>query len=130
MLRLIASLILSLLANAIGLLAAAYLLEDFSIDGLAFITAVAIFTLATFILGPLITKIAIQSANYLMGGIALVTTLVGLIITDLVSDGVSINGINTWVLATLIIWIFSIIGSLVLPLFLFKKTLEKAKENK
>jgi len=129
MLRLLANVTLSLLANAIGLLAAAWLLEGFSIESVSFIIAVGIFTLSTAILGPLVLSIAIKNATYLVGGIALVTTFVGLLITNLLSDGISIQGVDTWVFATLIIWIFSIIGNLLLPLILFKKALGRTTEE-
>lgn len=125
MLRLLAKLALNILANALGLLAAAILLDSFSIDGVSFVIAVLIFSLSTAILGPLILKIALTNASYLVGGIALVTTLVGLFITNLVSSGISISGLNTWFLATLIVWVFSIIGNLFLPLVIFKKILNK-----
>jgi uncharacterized membrane protein YvlD (DUF360 family) len=123
MVRLLARLTLNVLSNAIGLFAASLLVSGFSISGISFILAVAIFSLSTVVLGPLIAKIALQNASYLMGGIALITTFVGLLITDLISDGISISGIDTWVIATLIVWIFSVIGSVVLPLLLFKKVL-------
>lgn len=129
MIRLIAQITIGVMSNALGLLASATLLNGFSIDSISFVMAVLIFSVSTFILGPLILKIALTNASYLVGGIALVTTLAGLLITNLISDGISINGLNTWLLATLIIWIFSIIGNLVLPLVIFKKTLQKAKNN-
>ena len=108
---------------AIGLLAAALLLEDFSINTGSFVIAVLIFSAATFILGPLITKIALTSAPYLMGGIALVTVLVGLVVTKLLSDGIEIDGIATWIIATLVIWVFSMIGAWFLPWMLVKAAL-------
>lgn len=128
MIRLLARLVLSLLANTIGLLAALFILDGFSIEATSFIIAVLIFSIVTTVLGPFIAKVALTSAPYLMGGIALVTTLAGLIITALVTDAFVIEGLSTWVLATLIIWIFSIIGSVLLPLVLFKKTLSKHKK--
>ena len=121
--RLLAQMSLSLLANALALLAASMLLTRFTINGLAFVVAVCIFTASTVILEPLITKIARQNAPYLLGGIALVTTFAGLLVTTLVTDGLSITGIATWVIATLIIWLATIVASLVLPLFLFKELL-------
>ncbi len=127
MVRLLARLTLNLLSNAIGLVAAALLLDGFSIDAASFVVAVVIFTLSTAILGPFIASLALKGASFLMGGIALVTTLVGLIVTTLLSSGISIRGLSTWVVATLVIWIFSILGNVLLPLVLFKKTLEKAK---
>ena len=121
----LAQLALSVLANAVGLIIAAA-----AIDGVSFVIAVAIFSGVTALLGPFITSLALKNASFLMGGIALVTTLVGLIITNLLSDGISVDGVSTWIAATVIVWLFSVIASVVLPLFLFKKTLENRKEEK
>ena len=121
--RLLAQVILSLLANALALLAASILLIGFAINARGFVIAVCIFTASTVILEPLITKIARKNAPYLLGGIALVTTFVGLLVTTLVTDGLSITGVRTWLIATLVIWLATIVASLVLPRFLFKEVL-------
>ena len=123
MLKFFARMALSLLANALALLVASVLLTGFAINGLAFVVAVCIFTASTTILEPLITRIATQNAPYLLGGIALVTTFVGLLVTTLITDGLSIMGIGTWVMATLITWVATVIGSLILPRLLFKEVL-------
>ena len=57
------------------------------------------------------------------GGIALVTTFVGLLVTTWLTSGLQITGFSTWVLATLIVWVFGVIALLVLPLVIFKKAL-------
>jgi putative membrane protein len=128
--RLLAQMSLSLLSNALALLAASMLLTGFAINGLAFVVAVCIFTASTVILEPLITKIARQNAPYLLGGIALVTTFVGLLVTTLVTDGLSITGIGTWVIATLVIWLAAVLAGLVLPRFLFKEVLGDHRKAK
>ncbi len=129
MLRMLASLVIHLLANAVGLIVAAVLLSGFSLDGLAFVTAVVIFTVVEVIADPLITKMAMTSLPALRGGVALVTTLVGLIVTTLVSSGIHITGLSTWVLATLIVWLFALFATLILPLIIFKRTLEKVRDH-
>ena len=63
----------------------------------------------------------------LRGGVALVATLVGLIVTSLVSDGLSIQGGVTWIAATVIVWIVSLLGVLVLPLLFLKKKVQEAR---
>lgn len=65
----------------------------------------------------------------LRGGIALVTTLVVLFLTTLFTSGVEINGLMAWILAPLIIWLTTVLAGVVLPLFLFKKTLQNVKER-
>jgi putative membrane protein len=127
MIRLLARIAIILLANAVGLVMARMFVDGFSIDGIAFVTAVVVFTLATTVLGPLVAKIALTNAPYLMGGIALVTTFVGLVITNILSDGISISGVSAWIISTLVVWICSVIGSVVLPLVLLKKVLSADK---
>ena len=129
--RFLAQTALLLMANAIALAVASMFLPGFSINVRGFVVAVCIFTASTVILEPLISKFARQSAPVLMGGIALVTTFVGLLVTTLLTSGLSITSIGTWVVATLIIWIATVVASLVLPRLLFKEVLsDKGKAKK
>jgi hypothetical protein len=127
MLRLLASTTVELVANAIGLLVAALLLPQFQISATGFIIVVAIFTAVRFILAPLIFKLSFRYARVLMGGVALVTTLIGLLVTSLLTSHLVITGLSTWFLATLIVWGFGVIAMLLLPLVIFKKTLAAAR---
>lgn len=127
MIRLLATLVVSLLANAVGLFMATFILDGFSINGVSFVIAVAIFTITAVVVDPLITRLADNNLPALRGGVSLVMTFVGLLITSLVSDGITISGVSTWVLATLIVWLFGLIATLILPLIVFKKTLQKIK---
>ena len=129
MVRMLISIGIRLAASAVGLIIAAAVLDDMKLNGAAFVIAVAIFTVAEVILQPLITKIAMQNARALMGGTALVTTLVGLIITDLISDGLSITGFVTWLLATVIVWAAALIAGLLLPVILVKKAVSNDGRN-
>ena len=130
MLRLIASTVLELLANAIGLLVAYLILQPaFTIDVVSFVIVVAIFTAVRFILAPLIFKLSMRYARVLTGGISLVTIFVSLLVTTFLSSGLVITGVSTWILATLIIWVFGVVAMLLLPLVIFKKTLAAARAN-
>jgi len=121
MLRFLAAVVLRLLANAAGLLIAAAVLDGFTVTAAAFIWVVVVFTLIEVVLDPLVLKMSIQYAPVLRGGVALVTTLVGLIVVTLVSDGLQIEGLTAWVVGTLIVWLGGVLATLILPLFLFKK---------
>lgn len=125
MLRFLASVTLHLLANAVGLLVATAILDGFSLSASAFIGAVILFTVVEVVLEPLMTKISLQYAPVLRGGVALVTTLVGLIVVTIVSDGLTIDGLSAWVVGTLIVWLGGVLAAVILPLFLFKKTMAK-----
>jgi hypothetical protein len=119
-----------LVANAIGLLVAVVLLPGFAIDPLSFVVAVAIFSLVQSILGPLITKISSKRFPQLMGGIALVTIFAGLFVTDIIMDGMQIGGIANWLAATLLVWIGSLVASILLPIYVFKQLAEKAGDRR
>ncbi len=129
MLRLAAAIVLELLANAVGLLVAALILDGFSVDAKSFIIVILIYSAIKFVLGPLVVKLSVQYLPAFMGGIALVTTFVGLLITSLVSDGLRIDGLSSWVLATLIVWLFGVLASLVLPLVIFKEVVKDSKDK-
>lgn len=127
MVRLLVRTLLNLMANALGLIIASVVLDGFSINGLSFVMATLIFTACTVVLGPLITKIALTNLPAIMGGVALVTTFVGLLITAMISDGLTINGLSTWVAATVIVWLAALLAGILLPMFLFKQILENNK---
>ena len=122
MIRLLISALIRLGASAVGLLVADLVLDDLSVEWEAFIIAVAIFTVVQVVVEPLIMKMAMSSAPALRGSAALISTLVGLIVTDLVSDGLDISGFGTWVLATVIVWAGCLIAALTLPLIFLKKS--------
>ena len=127
--RFLASVVLHLLANAVGVALAAWLLDGFSVTAAAFVGVVILFTLIEVVLDPLVLKISLQYAPVLRGGVALVSTLVGLIVTTLISDGLAIDGLTAWVVGTLIVWLGGVLAALLLPLFIFKSVREERKQG-
>jgi len=121
MVRFLALTALRLLANAVGLLVAAAILDGFSIDALTFVVVVLVFTAVEVVVDPLMIKMSLTYAPALRGGVALVTTFVGLVVVTLVTDGLTISGFTAWVLGTLIVWLAGVLAAIILPLFLFKK---------
>ncbi|MGE3621826.1 MAG: hypothetical protein AB7L84_15325 [Acidimicrobiia bacterium] len=113
--RLVVSGVTAVAANAIGLIVAAALLSKMRLNGVAFITAVIVFTVVELIAVALIRRIAEHNARALLGATALLGTLVALVVTDALSDGLSISGPLTWVLATLIVWLAALVAEEVLP---------------
>lgn len=129
MIRFIATAVITLLANALGLIIASLLLDGFSVEPIGFVVSVIFFTGVEVLLEPFIVKMAIRYLPALRGGIALVTTLVGLLLTSIFTDGLQIQGFSTWVLAPLIIWLTVLLAGILLPLVIFKKTMQKVKQN-
>jgi len=129
MFRLLATLTLQVISAAVGLFLTSQLLDGFTISASGYIVSVLFFVAVSFVLEPLVLKLAIQYIPALRGGIALVTTLVSLLLTTIFTDGLQISGLSTWIGASLVVWLCILLASVILPLFMFKKTLGKAKSN-
>ena len=119
---------MALVANAVGLLVAAAVLSGFELDWSGFILAVIIFTVAFALLQPFLISQLRGRNSAMLGGTALIATLVSLIITDLVSDGLNINGVGTWIAATVIVWIASLLAAFILPFLGLKRFLEERRD--
>jgi putative membrane protein len=59
-----------------------------------------------------------------LGGVALIATLVSLVVTVLLTDGLSISGIGTWFAATVIVWLGSVLAAFILPFLGLKRYLD------
>jgi putative membrane protein len=101
--------VLAVIANAIALLVAAALLDGVHINASGFLLALVIFTIGSLILTPLVTWIVIRRMRALIGVVGLVATFVVLLVTDLLSDGFTINGTVDWILAVLIVWVVNLV---------------------
>ena len=62
-----------------------------------------------------------------LGGVALIATLVALIVTDLLSDGLDIEGVGTWIAATVIVWLAALLAAFILPFLGLKKYMEERR---
>jgi len=122
--RLIVRLCVVVAANAVGLLVAAALLDGVDLDFSAFILAVIIFTVVFALMTPFLASQLRRRRSAALGGVSLIATLVALIVTDLLSDGLSIEGIGTWIAATVIVWVSSLLAAFILPYLGLKKYLE------
>ncbi len=129
MIRLLISIVINLVANAVGLLIAVWVLKDMTAEPGPFLLAVGIFTVVAVIAGPLVVNIARKNAPALLGAIALVTTYVGLLVTDAVTDGFDIEGVTTWIAATVIVWLGALLAGFILPIILVKAGIANHKEN-
>lgn len=126
--RRILSIVALLIGNAVGLLLAALLLDGFAIAPLSMIVVVVVFTLVQVIAEPLLTKVSEKNVPALKGGMALVVTFVGLLITDMIAAGLTIGGVSNLLAATLLVWLGALIAAIVIPMFLFKELREQKKK--
>ena len=103
------------------MLVAAWLVPGVSVSPLGFIAAVVIFTVAQAILSPFFLKMASRYASAFLGGIGLVSTLAALILASLLTNGLSIRGIGSWIAATVVVWLVTALATLVLPALVLRE---------
>jgi hypothetical protein len=104
--------VFAVIANAIALLIAAAVLDGVSINASGFLLAVIIFSIASVVVTPIATWIVIRRVRALVGVVGLVSTFVVLLITDLLSDGFSIDGAADWLFTVLIVWAANLVFEL------------------
>jgi hypothetical protein len=108
----------AIIANAVGLLLAALLLDGFRIDVWSFVIVLLVFTVIMLVTAPLLTTFTSSSLPQIKGGIALISVFVGLKATDLLMNGFEIGVFANWLAATLLVWLGSLTAEIVVPLLL------------
>ena len=124
MIRLIFRTLIALLANAVGLIVAAAVLSGMHMSVGSFFLDIIIFTVITALLQPFVATQFRRLAIFA----ALIATFVALVITDLISDGLTINGLRTWVAATVIVWLAALLAAFILPFLGLKKFVENRRD--
>lgn len=130
MIRLVATAVISTIANAIALVVANVLLDDMHLGVSGFVIAVVVFTVAMVLAEPMTRQVAFKNAPALIGSTALVATVLALVATAILTDSLTIRGLTTWVLATVIVWVIAMTARLLLPLVIFKKALAQRSANR
>ena len=124
MIRLLIRIGIALLGAAIGFMVAAALLDGMTLDGAAFVIAIVIFAVLTAVLEPFIEKIGDEHLSIISAASSLISTFLALLITELVSDGLTIDGLDTWLFATLIVWVCTALATFILARMLIKNVRE------
>jgi len=118
-----------LAGNAVGLIVASLVFGGFSIDVTGFVVSLVLFTVAVALLTPFLAN-AMQrgrSNSAALGGVALISTFLALLATDLLTDGLSISGLGTWIGATVVVWLASVLAVFILPFLGLKKYLDERR---
>ncbi len=134
MITLVFRTLIFVVSAALGLIVADLLLEDFRIDWSqwwGFVLCVVIFAVLQSVLSPWVAKMADRYAPVLMGGIGIFSTLISLIIVVLLPiGGLSIRGASGWLLGSVIVWLVSALGTVLLPLLFLKRQLNDRKDER
>jgi Mycobacterial 4 TMS phage holin, superfamily IV len=100
---------------AIGLLLAAWVVPHVSVSTSGFIVAVAVFSVAQAILSLLILRLPHGYASLLLGGTGLVLTFVALGLAAVLTHGITIRGVASWIAAAIVVWLVTTVGAISLP---------------
>ena len=131
MIRFLIRTVIFLGSAALGLWITSLILgDDFVIHANGFIVAVLVFAIIQSILAPWLSNVTSRGSGALTGAVGLISTFIALVVANLVSDGLKITGTSGWIFGTLLVWIITMLGALLLPLVLIKKGAEERRANK
>ena len=126
MVRFLINLVVYFFSALIGIIVADLVFPGFQVKvGLSYVVVAAIFAVIQAILSPLVGKMTERNARSFMGGVGLISTFIALLLTSLISGYFDIDGIGTWIGATVVVWLFGAIAAWILPFFLVKRAVKE-----
>jgi hypothetical protein len=105
---------------AIGLLVAAWSVPGVSLSVPGFIVAVVVFAVTQAILSLSVLKLPHRYVPLLLGGSGLALTIVALILGWILTYGLTIDGMASWLATTVVVWLVTTIGAITLPELLIR----------
>lgn len=100
--------LIALAANAVALALAAALLDGFDVDVVSFPLLVVAFSALELVLLPAVRGALRRWAEPVAAAGNLVGILLVLVVMDALFDGLAIDGVGTWIVATALIWVASL----------------------
>jgi uncharacterized membrane protein YvlD (DUF360 family) len=82
-------------------------LDDVRISVLTFGVAVVVFSAVSLVMRPLVEWLIVRFQPAAISLVALAATFLALVVTDALSDGLSVDGAGTWLSASVIVWVAS-----------------------
>ena len=104
----------SLVGILIGIIVSVALLDSFSATTKAIVVCTLLFWVVNLVVNFVAVRILIRQPSVGTAGLlALASTIVSLIIVNIVVSGLTIHGASTYVFATLIIWIATALADMI-----------------
>jgi len=128
--RLLFQIVSQLVLAGIALVVIHFALPGVELHVAGFLVALGVFTVAHAVLGPFVLNIAQRYAAPLAGGVGLVATLLALWIASLFHGGIEIRGVQSWVLAPIIVWVITALGGWIFMAFVVDKRLKRRAAEK
>lgn len=120
----------SLIGIAVGILVSSAILSRFSINATAVVEATLVFWFVHLATQFMALKVLVHQPSIALAGLlAVASTIVALIIVNVIVSGLSIHGLNTYVFATLIIWVTTSISDIAARQMIRKRRDERAGQR-
>jgi hypothetical protein len=109
--------VILVVAAAIGIKVADWVLDDVSVSWVSLLWVALIFTVLQALLAPIVERLATDKAPALLGGIGAASSFIALVLTALFTsnDKFWIHGVLSWVWAAVIVWLVTMLATLLLP---------------
>jgi putative membrane protein len=121
----------SLVGIAVGIIISSAVLSKFSIDAAAVVEATLVFWLVHLVVQVLALRVLVHEPSIALAGLlALASTIVSLIIVNAIVSRLTIHGFQTYVFATLIIWVATAISDMIGRRMIKARRQERREERK
>lgn len=123
--------VMYVVSAGIGLIVADLLLPGFELEWdkwWGFVICIVIFAVLQSVLAPWASKLADRYAPVLLGGIGIFSTLIALVVVVLLPiGGLRITDLAGWLLGSVIVWLITALGSILLPMIFLKKKVQQRR---
>lgn len=128
MIRFLIRAVIFLGSAALGIWITSLIVNDFTLDSAkGFVIAVVVFAVLQSILAPWLVTVTRRHATALTGAVGLISTFLALLVATLVNDGITIGTVTAWFLGTILVWLITMLGTLLLPVLLVKNRVEERR---
>ena len=119
--RIVARIVVCLATSAIALLIAATVLDGFHISALTFPIVVVVFAAISAIVRPVTEALLERNVRALSSFVGLIAAFLTLLVTDILSKGLTVNGVSTWIIGSLIVWGGQVVADMIVGPRLFRR---------
>jgi hypothetical protein len=106
----------ALLASwVVGLLLAAWVVPGVSLSIPGFVVAAVVFGVAQAILSLSVVKVPHRYASLILGSSGLGLTIAAFIVASTLTQGLAIDGMTSWLATTVVVWLVTTIGAIMVP---------------
>jgi len=125
--RFLIRVVVFIVSAALGLVITSLVIDGFTINASGFVTSVLVFAVLQSVLSPFLAKVTHRHARALLGGVGLISTFIALVVAHFFTSGLQINGLTSWIAATVVVWLVTALATWLLPFLFVKKKVEQKR---